>query len=136
MRIVWKNLPLEMHPLARPAALAAMAANEQGKFWAYHDKLFANQGKFARNDLVRYAREVGLDVKRFEQALDSKRYGAAIDADVAEARSIGITGTPAFFVDGHFLSGAKPYEDFAKLIDAELVRPGSPAPAPTPPSGS
>jgi len=105
-----------------PAALASMAAYEQGKFWEYHDKLFANQAKFQKDQLLQYAKEVGLDLKRFEQALTSAHGKPAIDADVAEAKSLGATGTPAFFVNGHYLPGAKPFDEFAQTINSELSR--------------
>ena len=142
MRIVWKHNPLPFHPFAMPSALASMAAFEQGKFWEYHHKLFDNQQKLAHDDLLRYAKEVGLDVGRFEAALNSARGKPTIDADVAEAKSLGASGTPAFFVNGRFLSGARPFDDFAQLINAELTRlkipvpPAPPAPPPaTAPSG-
>jgi protein-disulfide isomerase len=106
-----------------------MAAHEQGKFWEFHDKLFSEQPpKLQRPFLLKYARDVGLDVARFEIALDTARGKEAIDADVAEANSLGATATPAFFVNGRFLSGAKPYDEFAKLIDAELTRLNLPIP--------
>ena len=111
-----------------PAAVAARAAYEQGKFWEYHDKLFANQQKLAHDDLLRYAREVDLDVGRFESALTSARSRPVIDADAAEAKALGATGTPAFFINGRYLSGARPFNDFAQLINAELVRLKLPVP--------
>jgi protein-disulfide isomerase len=134
VRIVWKNNPLPFHPFAMPSALASMAAYEQGKFWEYHDKLFANQQKLTRDDLLRYAKEVGLDLGRFEAALNSARGKPLIDADVAEAKSLGASGTPAFFVNGRFLSGARPFDDFAQLINAELTRLKIPVPPPPPPA--
>jgi protein-disulfide isomerase len=106
-----------------------MAAHEQGRFWEYHDKLFANQQKMQRPFLLQYAQELGLDAKRFEQALDRATGKAAIDADVAEVKALGVTGTPAFFVNGHYLSGAKPFEEFATVINAELTRLNVPIPA-------
>jgi protein-disulfide isomerase len=99
-----------------------MAAAEQGKFWEYHDKLFANQGKLEKENLLKYAKDVGLDIKRFEQAFNSAKYKDSIDADAKEAASLGATGTPAFFVNGRFLNGAKPFEEFAKVINGELSR--------------
>jgi protein-disulfide isomerase len=123
-----------------PAALASMAAYEQGKFWEYHDKVFANQSKLGHDDLVRYAKEVGLDMGRFEAALNSARGKPLIDADSAEAKSLGATGTPAFFINGRYLSGAQPFDAFAKVINAELTRlkipvpPAAAAPA-NPPAG-
>jgi protein-disulfide isomerase len=128
VRIVWKHYPLDFHKDSPLAHLAAMAANNQGKFWEYHDKLFANQPKIQRQYLLQYARELNLDMKRFEADLDGARGKSAIDADLAEAKTLGVSGTPAFFVNGHFLSGAKPYEEFAKVIDAELSRPRAAAP--------
>jgi len=122
VRIVWKHYPLDFHKDSPLAHLAASAAQNQGKFWEYHDKLFTNQPKIQRQYLLQYAREIGLDMKRFESDLDGTRGKSAIDADIAEAKSLGVSGTPAFFVNGHFLSGAKPYEEFAKVIDAELSR--------------
>lgn len=121
---MWKHNPLSIHKDAPLAHLASMAANEQGKFWEYHDKLFSNMGKdkLKREFLVQYATELGLDLKKFESAIDSAKYKAAIDADAAEATSLGATGTPAFFVNGKYLAGAKPFEEFAKVINAELTR--------------
>ena len=128
MRIVFKHYPLDFHKDAMPAAMASIAALEQGKFWEYHDKLFANQQKLPRPFLIQYARELGLNAQQFESALDAPRVKSAIDADVAEAKSLGITGTPGFFVNGRFLSGAKPFEEFARVIDAELTRLNLPVP--------
>jgi len=113
-----------------------VAAQQQGKFWEFHDKVFANQGKLKREAFLQYARELGLDVKRFEQDVYSPRPKTAVDADISEAKSLGVTGTPAFFVNGHYLSGAKPFEEFAEVINAELTRlklpvpPGAPKGAP------
>lgn len=106
-----------------------MAAHEQGRFWEFHDKLFSAQPpKLERPFLLQYARELGLDMQRFEQALDTARSKAVIDADVAEANALGATGTPAFFVNGRFLSGAKPFDEFAKAINDELTRQNLPIP--------
>ena len=106
-----------------------MAAHEQGRFWEYHDKLFANPQKMQRQFLLQYAREIGLDGKQFEVALDTARAKGVVDADVAEAKTLGLTGTPAFFVNGRFLSGAKPFDEFARVINAELTRLTLPVPA-------
>ena len=121
-------MPLDFHKDAPLAAVASMAANEQGKFWEYHDKLFANMPKIQREFLVQYAQEVGLDMNRFEQALNAPQSKAVIDADMAEAKSLGVTGTPAFFINGRYLSGAKPFEEFSKVINAELSRLNLPVP--------
>ena len=133
MRIVWKHLPLDMHKNAMSAHLASMAADRQGKFWEFHDKLFANQQQLNLDAYKRHARELGLDVARFEKDLADLELKKRVDADKAEAQSLGVTGTPGFFVNGRFLSGAKPFEEFAKAINAELGRLNLPVPpgAPT-----
>ena len=133
MRIVWKHLPLDMHKNAMGAHLAAVAAEKQGKFWEFHDKLFANQKELTLDAYKRHARELKLDVARFEKDLADLELKKRIDADKAEAQSLGVTGTPGFFVNGRFLNGAKPFEEFAKLINAELARLNLPVPpgAPT-----
>jgi protein-disulfide isomerase len=120
------------------AAVAAEAAHNQGKFWEYHDKLFANQSKLSPDDLKQYAKDLGLDTAKFEADLASPQTLKRVSADVSEANSLGITGTPAFLVNGHYLSGAQPFDGFAKVINSELQRlklpvppPPTPAPAPT-----
>jgi protein-disulfide isomerase len=123
VRIAWKHFPLDMHKDAPLAHLAAAAAGEQGKFWEYHDKLFSNPGKLKLENLQQYARELGLDMKKFDESVQTKREQPMIDADLAEGRTLGVTGTPAFFINGRFLSGAKPFEEFQKLIDASLAGP-------------
>jgi protein-disulfide isomerase len=128
VRIVWKHHPLDFHKDAPLAHLAAMAAHEQGKFWEMHDKIFAGQPKIQRDFLLGYARDLGLDMKRFEAALETKKFARQIESDTAEAATLGSTGTPAFFVNGRFLSGARPFADFARLINAELGRLNLPIP--------
>jgi protein-disulfide isomerase len=128
VRIVWKNQPLDFHKDAPLAHEAALAAGEQGKFWQFHDKVFQNQPKIQRDFLFQYAREIGLDMKRFEDALASGRHKPLIEADKREAAALGSTGTPAFFINGRFLSGARPFNDFAQIINAELTRLKIPVP--------
>jgi len=133
-----------MHQFAQGAAIAAEAANRQGKFWEFHDKLFANQKKLAMEDLKQYAKEVGLDTSRFEKDLTEPAMKKRMEDDMAEARTLGVTGTPSFFVNGRFLNGAKPFQEFATMINAELQRLNLPippaataqaaAPAPTTPT--
>jgi len=120
---------LSIHKDAPLAHLASVAAFEQGKFWEFHDKVFTNQPKIQREFLLQYARDVGLDMKRFTQVLELGSGKGAIDADMAEGNSMGSFGTPAFFVNGHYMSGAKPFEEFAKVINAELTRLNIPIPA-------
>lgn len=104
------------------AHMASMAAAEQGKFWEYHDKLFGSPGKLQRETLFQYAKDLGLDMARFEKALTSEKNKTLINADSAESISLGAGGTPAFFVNGKYLAGAKPFDEFAKTINAELTR--------------
>ena len=108
--------------------MAAEAAGNQGKFWEYHDKLFANQSKLAPDNLKQYAKELGLDAARFEKDLADLGKKKRVDDDMAEARSLGVSGTPAFFINGRFLNGAKPFQEFAKVINAELQRLNLPVP--------
>ena len=128
MRFVWKHLPLAIHNDAPAAHLASVAAQKQGKFWEFHDKLFANQRQIKMDNLKQYAQELGLDMPRFEKDMLDLKNKTSIDADMAEASAMGLTGTPGFFVNGRYLRGAKPFEDFAKLINAELTRRSIPLP--------
>jgi protein-disulfide isomerase len=129
VRIVWKHFPLDFHPKAPLAHLASAAAAEQGKFWEFHDRIFANQQKMDKDQYVQYAQQLGMDVKKFEDSLNKARGKSGIDGDANEGKSLGVTGTPAFFVNGKFLSGAKPFNEFAQAINAELTRLKLPVPA-------
>jgi len=111
-----------MHNRAKPAAEAALCAHDQGKFWDYHDKLFANQRNLKDEDLKKYAADLGLDTDQFNACYDSNAHQKEIDAIVAQGGRLGVTGTPAFFIDGRFLSGAQPFSSFKKIIDDELAR--------------
>ena len=105
-----------------------MAAGEQGKFWEYHKKLFESQPKIQKEFLLTYAKDLGLDMKKFEEALNSAKGKPVIEADLSEGRSLGLSGTPAFFVNGKYASGAKPFEEFARMINAELTKLNRPIP--------
>lgn len=121
IRFVYRHLPLKNHPHAWPSAEAAQCADEQGKFWQYHDRLFADQTKLGGEDLKAHAAALGLDEARFNACVDSHKYKAAVDTDVLDAEKLGVSGTPAFFVNGRLLSGALPYDTFKKVIDEELA---------------
>jgi len=124
VRVVWRNNPLPMHPNAKPAAKAALEANAQGgsaKFWKMHDLLFANQRSLTRDNLRNFAKQLGLDLGRFDQALDGTTYNSAIDADQALAAKLDAGGTPNFFINGRKLEGAQPFPQFKKVIDEEIV---------------
>jgi protein-disulfide isomerase len=130
VEIVWKNMPLTtIHQHAMGAALAAEAAHNQGKFWEMHDKLFANQSKLEPEDVKQYAKELGLNLSQFDSDLQSSATKKRVSDDMAEASSLGITGTPAFFINGRYLNGAQPFESFAKIINAELQRLKIPIPS-------
>ena len=123
VRIVFRDLPLtQIHKNAAKAAEAATCAHEQGKFWEMHDKLFANQAALTVDDLKKTAGSLGLDQQAFDTCLDSGRHTAEWQADTAEAATYGIGATPAFLVNGRLLSGAQPYDNFARVIDEELER--------------
>ena len=122
LRYAFKHNALPMHKQARPAAIAAEAAGEQGKFWEMHDKLFANQRDLTEANFIAWARELKLDVKRFERDLASTTIGDRVDAHQRQATALGARGTPAFFVNGRFLSGAQPVESFRALIDEEKAK--------------
>jgi protein-disulfide isomerase len=122
VRLIYRHLPLNFHADARPAAAASICAEEQEKFWEYHELLFANQRQLGGEALAGYATELGLDLEAFNACLDSEATNARIDVDLAEARAAGASGTPAFFINGIPLSGALPADQFAEVIDAELAR--------------
>jgi protein-disulfide isomerase len=127
LRVVWRNNPLPFHKDAMLAAEAAMEAKAQGgndKFWAMHKVLFDNQRALKRTDLEKYAAQVGLNVGKFKQALDSHTHKRKIEADMALAKRMGAKGTPAFFINGRFLSGAQPINRFKEIVDDELKRAG------------
>jgi protein-disulfide isomerase len=117
---VYRDFALAMHSRAQPAAEAAQCANEQGKFWEYHDKLFANMQALTDDDLKKYATELGLDGEKFNSCYSTGKFRADVQKDQADGQSYGVTGTPAFFVNGRFLSGAQPFEAFKTIIEEEL----------------
>ena len=104
------------------AAEAGQCANEQGKFWPYHDRLFANQQKLSVPDLKQHAAELGLDAAKFNACLDSHKYLPVVEADIKMGNDAGVNGTPAFFINGRMISGAQPFEAFKRIIDEELAR--------------
>ena len=129
VRIVWKHMPLtSIHPRAMGAAQASEAALSQGKFWEFHDKLFVDQKKLEVSDFKQFAQELGLNMDRFEKDMVDVEKKKRIEADMDEAKSLGVTGTPALFVNGRKLVGAKPFDDIARVIDAELSAKNLPIP--------
>jgi protein-disulfide isomerase len=126
VRLVFRHFPLDFHPYAKKAAEAGACAAEQGseKFWKLHDKMFGNQQKLAVDDLKGYAKDVGIDSAKFDQCLDSGEKRALVEADEKAGQKAGVNGTPAFFVNGLFINGAIPYEQFKETVDRELKQKG------------
>jgi len=122
LRLVYKHAPLSFHSHAYVASRAAVAAHAQGKFWEFHDALYARRARFDSDDLQEIARSVGLNMKTFRRSMDSLELDAAIEADQALAMSLGVSGTPAFFVNGRPVNGAQPELVFRLLIEEELER--------------
>lgn len=121
VKLVFRNFPLSFHSEAKPAALAAECAKEQGEFWEYHDKLFENQDVLGEENYKKWAKELGLDEQKFNSCFDSKKYESNVDADLADGQSYGVSGTPAFFVNGKMINGAQPYEVFVEEIEKALA---------------
>ena len=122
VRFVFKHNPLPFHNRALPAAQAAECMGEQGKFFEMHDKLFENQRALEDADLAKYAAEIGSDKGSWKSCVDGSKYKSKIDADQRQAAQLGARGTPAFFINGRFLSGAQPFEAFKTIIDEELKK--------------
>lgn len=120
--VQFRQFPLSFHPDAQLAAQAALAAREQSKFWEMHDLLFANQPALKRDDLLRYAAQLKLNLERFSKDLDSERLKQIIEADKAEAVRLGVGGTPTFFINGKGYSGAKSLDQLTQLIRYEHRR--------------
>lgn len=120
VRHVFKQHPLNIHKDAQLAAEASLAAGGQGSFWDMHDIIFDNSQNIKEESLLGYAEEIGLDVEQFENDLKDRVFKAQVESEIQEAIELGATGTPAFFINGRYLSGAKQLESFVKVIDEEL----------------
>ena len=120
--LVFKDFPLTaLHPDALNAALAAECAKEQGKYWEYHDYLFDNNDKLGVDYLKEYAKFFGLDSKKFDACLDSKKYLYEIEKDKKAGAEVGVSGTPMTFINGRRIVGAQPESEFIKVIEEELA---------------
>jgi protein-disulfide isomerase len=127
LRFVYRHQPLPSHPQARRAAEAAECAREQGRFWEMHDRLFETQDRLGDSDLRARAADIGLDRGAFDACLASGRTAARWERDLAASRRYGLTGAPAFFINGRLLAGAAPYGEFARIVEEELgSKPGAP----------
>jgi protein-disulfide isomerase len=123
VRVVWKDFPLiRIHPQAAKAAEAAHCAEEQGKFWPYHDLLFANQNALMVDDLKNHAQQMALDASRFNACLDSSKYAARVQEGLNAGTALGVSSTPTLFVNGRVMPGAYPFEELAAVVDEELQR--------------
>ena len=120
VRLIFKDFPLPVHTAARPAHQAARCAAASGKFWPYHDRLFASQPRFDRESLITYAVAVGIDSETFARCVDEARFASAVERDVAEARALGIRQTPTFLINDRPLVGAQSVEAFRGAIDEAL----------------
>lgn len=120
VRVVFRDFPLDFHEHAEKAAEASHCADEQGKFWAMHDWMFDHQDKLDVDHLKEAAKGLGLDSTQFDSCLSSGKYAKLVTDNLHAGSEAGVQGTPAFFINGIFISGARPFEDFKKEIDREL----------------
>jgi len=125
VRFAFRHYPLDFHPQAQKAGEAAACAGEQGKFWEMHDRLWDNPTKLQVPDLKAHAETLGLATADFASCLDSGRFADLVDNDLRAGQEYGVSGTPAFFVNGRPLVGAQPFEAFQQVIDDELARTGA-----------
>jgi protein-disulfide isomerase len=121
VKLVHLDFPLDFHSEAMPAARAARCAGEQGKFWEYHHSLMTQKGALDPDDLKGRAKALSLGERAFGTCLESDRHDEAIQAELHQGAELGVTGTPAYFVNGRMLSGSQPIDSFADLIDGELA---------------
>ncbi|MCA1585662.1 MAG: thioredoxin domain-containing protein [Acidobacteria bacterium] len=122
IRFVFKDFPLPNHAEAPKASEAAHCANDQGKYWEMHDRLFANQQALAVPALKQHAAALGLDAATFDRCLDSNKYADIVQADLEEGQKLGIQSTPTLYINGRPVVGAQPYEYFVTVIEEELAR--------------
>jgi protein-disulfide isomerase len=124
VKFVYLDYPLPFHPMAMPAAQAVHCAEDQGKFWEYHKNLFEAAGDLSKADLTKRATDLGLDAAAFEACTTSNKHDSLIKTNYDDGAALGVTGTPAFFINGRILVGAQPIEQFRDIINDELSRKG------------
>ena len=120
VRIVYRDFPLSFHDRAIPAAIAANCAGDQGKYWEMHDQLMANQQSLQESDLKGYAQNIALDLSKWEACRQDPAQAAEVQKDMEDGAKAGVSGTPAFFINGIMLSGAQSFSEFKTIIDREL----------------
>ena len=130
VRFIYLDYPLPFHQMAMPAAQAVHCAEDQGKFWEYHKNLFEAAGDLSNADLTKRAADLGLDGPAFQACTDSKKHDDLIKKNYDDGAALGVTGTPAFFINGRMLVGAQPIDQFREVINDELSRKGVPVPKP------
>jgi protein-disulfide isomerase len=130
LQYVFRDYPLSFHPFAQKAGEAAGCAMEQGKFWEMHEKLFTNNTQLQTENLKKYAGELGLNADQFNSCLDSGKRAKEVTDDMEAGSKVGVTGTPAFFINGRFLNGAVPIDQFTEIIEDELARAAARSAAP------
>jgi protein-disulfide isomerase len=127
VKFIYRDFPLNFHQYAQKAAEAAECADEQGKFWEYHDILFQKQSEWSSagvEKLKEYAQNLGLDTAKFNECLDSGKYAGEVQKDYSDGSNYGVTGTPTFFINGIEVVGAQPYSVFQQIIEQELNKNG------------
>ena len=121
IRLILKNYPYKYRDYSHIAAVALLAAGDQGKYWEMHDIMIKNSPTLDRESLIRYAKEIGLDIQKFTSDLDSMKHKKLIEKDENLAVSLDLYNTPTFFINGRKVIGNRPYEYLKKIIDEELA---------------
>lgn len=129
VRLVFRDFPQDVHPEAMAAAIAAECAEDQGKYFEFHDKVFREQDRRGRDvvrfkaaDLKRWGADIGLDAAAFNECIDAERHKAEVEKDHKDGADVGMNGTPVFFVNGRVLAGVHPFSNFQKVIEEELQK--------------
>lgn len=127
VKFVFRDYPLSFHSASQASAEAAECADDQGKYWEMHDKIFGEQAKqgtgtitYGVAELKKWASQIGLDSAKFNQCLDSGKYKSEVEKDLADGSAYGVSGTPAFYINGKLITGAQPFSEFKSVIDSEL----------------
>ena len=121
MKLVFKNFPLRNHKFAWPAAIAALAANKQGKFWELHDQLYENYNRLSDEKIKEIAQQVGLDIEKFDKDMKDPELKAIVERDFQEGARAGVRGIPTIFVNGRQLKN-RSFQGFQAAIEKELAR--------------